>query len=86
MDLFVVDVAVALARPPREDRWHRYVLPAPGPTAAELEALQWAARHRDVVMPVRSRVAGRLDTLPAPAAVAELTARLRTAVATLRRK
>lgn len=82
--LWVVDVAVALTRPPREDRWHRIVLAAPDPHIAEVDALHWASRHHDVVMPVRSAVAGRLDCLPDPVAVAALTARLRAAVDTLR--
>lgn len=85
MPLFVVDVAVALARPPREDRWHRYVIDAPTPLDAEVDALHWANRHPDVVMPVRSRLAGRLESLPSPREVAALTARLRAAAATARR-
>lgn len=52
--IYVVDVAVALERPPREDRWRRYVVEAASALDAELLACQWAGLTS--VMPVRSLV------------------------------
>lgn len=81
--MFVVDVAVALRRPPREDRWSRIVLDAPTHTAAMVHATHWAARRKGVVMPVTCHAA-LLDATPDPADVDTLTARLRAAAADAR--
>lgn len=63
--IVVVEVGVALTRPPRLDRISRVVVDVPCPswrdlpaaeTDAELTALGIAAAQPDVVMPVFSRV------------------------------
>jgi hypothetical protein len=82
--LHVVDVAVTLARPPREDRWSRIVLDADCPGEAEIDALNWACRHPGVVMAVQSVYQGLSVNQPDPREVAALVAELRAAVARLR--
>jgi hypothetical protein len=51
-----VEVGVALARPPREDRRSYFVLEAESGAEAELLAQQWAGSRPGVVMPVASVV------------------------------
>jgi hypothetical protein len=50
----VVDVAVAVRRPPSDQQWRTYVVAAENVLDAELLACQWAAASS--VMPTRSRV------------------------------
>ena len=65
----LVDVDVALRRPPRADRRLRYAIAvdvdglevAAAERAAELAAQQWAASRPGVVMPVASRVVEVLE-------------------------
>lgn len=59
--LVVVEVAVALSRPPREDEWRKYIVEAPTPNEGEQLAQRMAAASPGVVMPVRSRLVLWLD-------------------------
>lgn len=54
--IITVEVDVATARPPRVHRQMYVQVEAPGPIAAILLALQMAATHPNVVMPVGARV------------------------------
>ena len=53
-EIFGVDVAVALKRPPRIDEYRRYIIAAESGDEAELIAQQWA--YGNSAMPVWSVV------------------------------
>lgn len=54
--VYTVDVAVALARPPRVDQYRRYRILAVDDFEAALVALYWAWNSPGVVMPVGAEV------------------------------
>lgn len=56
MSLYVVEVGVALKRPPRTEQYRKYVIEAENGYAAELIAQQWASCAPGVVMPTESVV------------------------------
>lgn len=56
MGRYVVEVGVALQRPPRTQQYRKYVIEAENGYAAELAACQWAASSPGVVMPTESVV------------------------------
>jgi hypothetical protein len=52
----MVEVGVALRRPPRTDQYRRYIVEAENGHAAELLACHWAGSAPGVVMPTESVV------------------------------